>query len=385
MKVLIVTQQRIPHSGGLSTHVEILIAELKSNGHEVKLIQGGMAQPPKWEKAIRMLLALGDNNKFVSSNFKHTLNRISQLVTAEIGQFKPDVIHTHDVYASYAVQQCRNLNGIPVIQTVHGPALYEAQMGGADKLPAYKQLIMDCEALAFKSSRHFIAVDSGQAAILTNDYGLDPAKIDVVFNCVHVGEVREFIKKPIDLPVKQPYFLVPRRLVEKTGVRYAIEALAQLENRDCQLVIAGQGPLRKELEDLAASLDITPRVTFLGPVPRNSLLPLFAKAKAVIVPSVPASGVVEATSLAVTEAMAAGTVPIASGIGGLAELIAHEQTGLLVKPADATELANAMDLLLKDDTMRDQLIKNATGKVEGDYSSEAWVKKILQIYKKYAK
>lgn len=385
MKVLIVTQQRIPHSGGLSTHVEILIAELKSNGHEVKLIQGGMAQSPKWEKGIRLLLAFGNKNKFVSSNFKHTLSRISQLVATAIEQFKPDVIHTHDVYASYSVLKCKKLNGIPVVQTVHGPALYEAQMGGADKLPAYKQLIMNCEAVAFAKVQHFIAVDSGQAAILTNDYGLDPERIDVVFNCVHIGEVRGFMKEPIDLPVKQPFFLVPRRLVEKTGVRYAIEALAQLKDTRCQLVIAGQGPLRKELEELAARLDITPRVIFLGPVPRNSLLPLFAMAKAVIVPSVPASGVVEATSLAVTEAMAAGTVPIASGIGGLAELIEHKHTGLLVEPANAVELAFAMDILLQDEKFRDQLIVNATEKVEKDYSSESWSKKIVKIYQTYAK
>ncbi|SEW52479.1 glycosyltransferase family 4 protein [Chitinophaga arvensicola] len=385
MKVLIVTQQRIPHSGGLSTHVEILLAELKSGGHEVRLIQGGMAHSPKWKKAIRLLLAFGSKNKFVSSNFKHTLNRISHLVAREIEQFKPDVIHTHDVYASYSVLKSRNLRSIPVIQTVHGPALYEAQMGGADKLPAYKELIMNCEAVAFAKAKHFIAVDSGQAAILTNDYGLDSRKIDVMFNCVNVSEVRDFINEPIDLPVKQPFFLVPRRLVEKTGVRYAIEALAQLKDSHCQLVIAGQGPLRKDLEELAARLNIASRVIFLGPVPRNSLLPLFAKAKAVIVPSVPASGVVEATSLAVTEAMAAGTVPVASDIGGLAELIEHKHTGLLVKPANATELAFAMDILLQDDKFRDQLIKNATQKVEEDYSSESWSKKVVGIYQTYAK
>ncbi|HVI48417.1 MAG TPA: glycosyltransferase family 4 protein [Chitinophaga sp.] len=385
MKVLITTQQRIPHSGGLSTHVEILIAELKANGHEVRLIQGGMAQSPKWAKALRLLLTLGDKNRFVSQNFKAVLHRITQLVTAEISHFKPDVIHTHDVYASYAVLQCRNLNGTPVIQTVHGPALYEAQMGGADKLPAYKQLIIDCETLSFQRVQHFIAVDSGQAAILKEDYGVDPTKIDVMFNCVNVGEVRSMAKETVDLPVKQPYFLVPRRLVEKTGVRYAIEALALVKDQECQLAIAGQGPLRKDLEDLAANLNMTSRVVFLGPVPRNRLLPLFAKAKGVIVPSVPASGVIEATSLAVTEAMAAGTVPVASAIGGLAELIEHNNTGLLVKPANAQDLANAMDTLLHNAGRRDELIKNATSKVEGDYSSLNWMNKIVKIYKKYAK
>lgn len=385
MKVLITTQQRIPHSGGLSTHVEILIQELRSNGHEVRMIQGGMIQPPKWKKGIRKLLTLGNQNKFVSRNFREALLRLRRLAEQEIDRFRPDVIHTHDVYASYAVLQCSNLNGLPVIQTVHGPALYEAQMGGVDKLPAYKQLIMDCEALTFKKAQHFIAVDSGQADILKKDYGVSPAKIDVMFNCVHVGEVRRLAEAQIDLPVKQPYFLVPRRLVEKTGVRYAIEVLAQVKDSQCQLAIAGQGPLRKELEDLVGSLNIASRVVFLGPVPRNRLLPLFAKAQGVIVPSVPASGVIEATSLAVTEAMAAGTVPVASGIGGLAELIAHNDTGLLVKPANAQELANAMDLLLKDNGLRNQLIKNATEKVEGDYSSETWAKKIVQIYKKYAK
>lgn len=385
MKILVVTQQKIPHSGGLSTHVEILMDALKNAGHEAHLIQGGAAQPSKLSKLFCLLTAFGNKDLYISRNFKAVLKRIKGMVEQELSSFRPDVIHTHDVYASYAVLDAVKNKNVPVVQTVHGPALYEAQMGGVDKLPAYKQVIIDCETAAFKKVKYFIAVDTGQADILVNDYGVSRDKISVIFNCVNVEEVKELSVTNAELPVSGPFMLVPRRLVEKTGVRYAVEAMSLLKDKKSQLVIAGQGPLRADLEKLAEQLNVTDRVKFLGAVPRPQLLPLFAKAKCVIVPSVPASGVVEATSLAVTEAMAAETVPVASGIGGLAELIENDVTGVLVQPADARALASAIDKLLEDDAYRNGIIKNATLKVDKDYSSHAWLRKVTGIYQQLAK
>jgi glycogen(starch) synthase len=310
----------------------------------------------------------------------HAINALCQCTREAIRNGCPDVIHCHDPYAAAAALDAVGADDVPIVETVHGPVLFEADMRGANARPRYRERILHYERRAFAGVTRFIAVDSGQAAILRDEYGVDAAKITVVFNAVDVEDVRRLAEAQSALIPDARYFLVPRRLEVKTGVRYAIEALARLKRDDVQLLVAGQGPLRAELEELARMLGITQRVHFLGPVPRGELLPVFKRSAGVIIPSVPAAGVIEATALAATEAMACGTVTIASAIGGLAELITDGETGLLVPPADPDALAGAMTTALEDGKKRNHLIASATAKVEGDYSFDAWLRKTVSVY-----
>lgn len=381
MKVLVVTQQVIPHEGGLSTHVVDLLAGLRRRSHEVRLIHGGQVTQPAWRRLLFGALALGNKDRYHRAHMKRTIRALGGMVQAQLRDFRPDVVHCHDVHATLAANMARERKRLPIVETIHGPALYEyRQSTGVGGRPRTEALLLECEQAAFAAATRFIAVDSGQAAILTNDYAVDPGRIRVIFNSVNIEEVRTLARPESRLAPQGAYFLVPRRLVPKTGVQFAIEALAQVAQRDARLVIAGAGPLRGELEERAAGLGIAERVHFLGSVPRPELLPLFSRAVAVLVPSVPVTGVVEATSLAVMEAMACGSVPIASAIGGLAELIADDETGLLVPPGDATALARAMTRVLTDAGVRNRLVATGTRKVETEYSNEAWLDRILGVY-----
>jgi glycosyltransferase involved in cell wall biosynthesis len=382
LKVLIITQQVIPHEGGLSTHVVDLISGLREGGHEVSLIHGGQAVRPLWERLGLMLVSLGNRDRYSARHLARALKVLGELARREIDAFRPDLIHCHDVYAASAVLRVLGTESHPIVETVHGPALYEAAQSGLDRRPRIRDAILRCEREAFAGADHFITVDSGQAEILRNDYGVQSARITVIFNSVDVDEVRRLAEPTSHLEPRHLYFLVPRRLYPKTGVRYAIEALARMPRKDVHLVVAGKGPLREELEDLARSLGVAERVHFLGSVPRSQLMPLFPRAQAVMVPSVPAAGVVEATSLAVMEAMACGTVAIASGIGGLAELIEDRQTGLLAPPGDAEALARAMMSVLEDADLHSRLVSAATEQVEKEYSRKPWLAKIKDVYQR---
>lgn len=381
MKVLVVTQQLIPHEGGLSTHVVDLLAGLRRRSHEVRLIHGGQVIPPAWRRLVFGALALGSKDRYHRSLLKRTIRALSDTVREQLLGFRPDVVHCHDVHSALAADMARELEPFPIVETVHGPALYEyRQAAGVGGRPRTEALLLKCEQTAYAAAARLIAVDSGQAAILRNDYGVDAARVRVIFNSVNVEEVRALARPESRLAPQGAYFLVPRRMVPKTGVQFAIEALAQLPRSDVCMVIAGGGPLRDELEALAARLGIAERVHFLGPVPRPELMPLFARAVAVLVPSVPVTGVVEATSLAVMEAMACGSVPIASAIGGLAELIADDETGLLVPAGDSAALARALARVLTDSQVRARLVAAGTRTVETEYSNEAWLNRILAVY-----
>ena len=381
MKVLLATTYVIPHEGGLSTHLTQLAPGLERLGHQVRLVHGGQVRGSGLARVLWAVPSMGNLDRYVARSMGAQLRRLGALLRKEIDGFAPDLVHCHEPFSASAAGEVIGARALPLVETVHGPALYEAEMGGTMRGWRHREFILGCERRAFAAARRIIAVDSGQAAILRNDYAVDPARIAVIFNCVNVAEVRRLAEAQSPLHPVEPYFLVPRRLVPKTGVQYAIAALTRMGDTAARLVIAGGGPLRKELESLAASLGVAERTRFLGSLSREEALPLFPRAAAVIVPSVPASGVVEATSLAVTEAMACGTLVIASRLGGLAELVENGVTGLLVPPADPDALAAAMTKAMRDMPLRQRILEAARRKVETDYDAPAWLEKTIAVYR----
>ena len=379
MKILLSSKQEIPHEGGLSTHMEDLHAALLADGHAVELVHGGQTLPGLPSRLLMAAGALGRRDVYLKYANAAQVRRLAGRIARAIGAFKPDLLHCHDVFAAAAADAARTGARLPTVQTVHGPALYEARSSGSGGA-VFHAWIRDCERQAFAAADRFIAVDSGQAQILRNDYDVPGDKITVIFNSVNVAELRELTQAQPTLEAPEVFFLVPRRLHPKTGVRFAIEAMAKLDRPDVSLLIAGDGPQRGQLEARTAELGLDEKVRFLGSVPRGELIPLFSRARGVLVPSVPEHGVVEATSLAVMEAMACGSVPIASNIGGLAELIEHDRTGLLVPPGDPAALAEALRRVLDEPQSRDRLVQAAGGKVEADYSTDAWLAKTVAVY-----
>ena len=130
------------------------------------------------------------------------------------------------------------------------------------------------------------------------------------------------------------------RLVPIKGLDHAIRAVAGLS--DVELVIAGDGPARAELEKL--SRELRARVRFVGEVRGEAKRALFVGAHAFVLPSVElASGRTEGMPTTLLEAMDAGLAVIASDTGGVNDVIEHEHNGLLVKSGDARALRAAIE------------------------------------------
>jgi len=157
----------------------------------------------------------------------------------------------------------------------------------------------------------------------------------------------------------RPVVLCPARLVEVKGHRFLLEAWHILQGRglDAELWLAGQGELRPRLETLSRALGLTGSVKFLGAVPHDELLKIYEEAplSAVVLASVDlGSGVHEGIPVALIEAMSYGIPVVATATGGTPELLVPG-TGLLVPPADPTALADALQTLLRDGKLREQL------------------------------
>jgi glycosyltransferase involved in cell wall biosynthesis len=129
------------------------------------------------------------------------------------------------------------------------------------------------------------------------------------------------------------------RLVEIKGLEHAIRAVLAVP--DVELVIAGDGPLRGELERLARPAK--GRIRFVGEVHGAAKHALFRAAHAFVLPSIAlASGRTEGMPTTLLEAMDHGLPVIASDTGGTADIVEHDYNGLLVKAGDTAAISAAI-------------------------------------------
>jgi len=144
------------------------------------------------------------------------------------------------------------------------------------------------------------------------------------------------------------------RLAEAKGQRYLLEALAVLKDKfpRIRLLIAGDGPLRKELEDYAETLGIKQNVFFLGM--RRDIPELLSVMDIFVLPSL-----WEGLPNALLEAMAGSRSIIVADIPSFREIIDSKDVGILIPPGDSAALAEALRLLLEDSNIREAMGRNA--------------------------
>jgi len=158
-----------------------------------------------------------------------------------------------------------------------------------------------------------------------------------------------------------PVILSVGALIERKGQHMLIRALADIP--DAMLLLAGEGPERYALEQLAASLGLTQRVGFLGAVPHNQLPVLYNAADVMALPSAS-----EGLANAWVEALACGTPIAISDVGGARELMTNAVSGCIIEREPAS-IAQGLRTMLTQTPDRVAIRKTAmrfTWAVNGD-------------------
>jgi glycosyltransferase involved in cell wall biosynthesis len=140
-----------------------------------------------------------------------------------------------------------------------------------------------------------------------------------------------------------------------------------------RLYFLGEGPHREKLESMARTLGVEKHCRFTGFV--QPIAPILKRSACVVLPTLS-----EGLSVAALEAMAVGTPVVASGTGGLTELITSDEDGLLFPPADLKQLQQAIHLLLEKPKLREALGRRAQGKVRAHYASEQMIERTVALY-----
>jgi glycosyltransferase involved in cell wall biosynthesis len=165
------------------------------------------------------------------------------------------------------------------------------------------------------------------------------------------------------------------RLAWKKGIRHLIEATPYiLESApDAHVVIAGDGPLRAELEANADALGVRDRVLFLGS--RADTIELMAAFDVFVLPSV-----VEGMSNALLEAMAVGRPVVVTDVGGNPEVVVDGETGLVVPPADPHQLAASIVKLLEAPELAAEMGAAGRRRVLEHYQIDVMTRRIEELY-----
>lgn len=179
-----------------------------------------------------------------------------------------------------------------------------------------------------------------------------------------------------DLVGERTILFTARRLVEKNGLEYLISAMPDIVAQyDAELVIAGDGPHKQHLQKLVARHNLQNDVSFIGAVPHSKLPQLISASDIVVIPSL-----MEASSLFLIESMACKRPVVATNVGGIPEIL-KEGCGVLVSPRDTLALSQAINLLIADQGLRDDLATEAYSTVRGALT---WDKIAQQTENAYA-
>jgi colanic acid/amylovoran biosynthesis glycosyltransferase len=174
------------------------------------------------------------------------------------------------------------------------------------------------------------------------------------------------------------------RLVPKKGLDLLIEAAAIMQDRGLsfECVIVGAGELLAGLRKRASALGVTGSVRFAGVLSGEDLREAYRESDIFVLPSRPAvRGGPDTLPVVLTEAMAMGLPVVSTRVAAIPELVEDGVSGLLVPPADAAALAEALERLAGDEALRNALAAAALEKVAGEYDVVATAGKLTYLFR----
>ena len=329
-----------PAAGGLLRHVETLLQELPRRGWEVALAApDGVGKNAR----LRFPIDLADRPRPYRD-----LGAIRALRAA--GRvWRPALVHAHGAKATLLAAAGSPAPRVATFHNVwHGGTLTPFLRAAARRMNAS------------------IAVSVAVGASLER-FGIRSRSLSVIRNGVDLSHLLPAATPRPDRPFT---FAFLGRLTEEKGVPVLLRAVAGLPT-GIQLRIAGDGPLRELVEKAAAASE---RLRYLGHC--SDVLSLYHTVDAVVMPSLS-----EGLPMTALEAMACGLPLVASRVGGLPEVVQPDETGLLVAPDNADELAGAMARLAEDPDTAAAMGASGRKRVEREFDQERMLERIEETYR----
>jgi starch synthase len=341
LKVALLTREYPPEVyGGAGVHVEYLARELAPF---VDLTVHCQGSPRSTAVAHSPWSLLSESNSALQ-----TLSTDLSMAAALDGC---QIAHSHTWYANLAGHVGGMLHGIPHVVTTH--SLEPQRPWKAEQLGGGYALSSWAEKVSIEGAAAVIAVSEGMRADVLSVYpAVDPAKVHVVYNGIDAEQYSPDpatdVLERYGVDPKKPSVVFVGRITRQKGVPVLLRAAAHLDP-DVQLVLCAGAPDTPELGEEVAGLVEELRKTrsgviwLSGMLSKREVIQLLSHSTLFACPSV-----YEPLGIVNLEAMACGTAVVASKVGGIPEVVADGETGLLVPPDDPEALADSINALTRD-------------------------------------
>lgn len=331
MKVDIVTKEYPPTIyGGAGVHVTELVRALRAST-EVRVHAFG---DPRDEGGV---FSYPVPAEFSGSNAALQTLAVDLLIADAVEG--ADLVHSHTWYANEAGRRASELHGIGHVITAH--SLEPLRPWKAEQLGGGYRVSSDIERLAYEQASRVIAVSEGMRRDILRVYpDLDPAKVVAIHNGIDLSNWNRVVDpgraRELGLDPDRPAVIFVGRITRQKGLPYLLRAAAQLPP-EVQLVLCAGAPdtpeIMAEVRELVDGLRQQREgvVWIEDMLPRYDLCTLLSHATVFVCPSV-----YEPLGIVNLEAMACGAAVVGSGTGGIPEVVADGETGLIV-PIDQVD------------------------------------------------
>jgi starch synthase len=388
MRIDLVTKEYPPFIyGGAGVHVAELVKVLRKD-IEVKVRCFGE------DRNETDTFAYAHSAEFNAAN--PALQTMSTDLTMVSDIAGADLVHSHTWYANFTGQVAAALHGIPHLITAHSleplRPWKEQQLGGGYRLSSL------IERSAYEDATGIIAVSDGMRKDILRAYPqLDPNKVSVVHNGIDLEAFQaadnpDLVRANGVNPDQRSVVFVGRITMQK-GLPYLLKAARQLPS-DVQLVLCAGAPdtpqILQEVTELVNELrKLRDNVIWVEKhLNREELIAMLSAATVFACPSI-----YEPLGIVNLEAMACGTPVVATATGGIPEVVAHDETGLLVpieqvqdgsgKPLDeakfVADFAAALNAMLEHPKLA-EFGKAGRRRVEENFSWQSIAAETIRVY-----
>jgi glycosyltransferase involved in cell wall biosynthesis len=295
-----------------------------------------------------------------------------------IREFQPDVIQSHAIKSHLLIRAARFHATTPWIAFHHGYTWPDLRMR------LYNQL----DRWSLRGASLVLTVSAPFREELIGR-GVARHRIEIVHNAIDPQWASRFrspqagreLRAALGIGPDDRVILIAGRLSREKDHEMAVRAVHRLLARGTvshpSLLIVGDGPERKRLQATIASLDMGASVRFTGQVP--SAEPYYGIADAAVL-----SSRSEGSPNALLEAMAARVPVVATAVGGVPEIVSHNESALLVRAGDCESMARALADILTNESLARRLADAAHARICASYTPAARTQRLSEIYARLA-
>lgn len=367
--------------GGAPRAAYYLAFNMAKRGHEISVFTTSVDSKDSIEKHENLTIYR------YATNFRIADSNISFGIFLKPINHNIDIVHEHfdTPHGPFAGLRYVKRKKVPLVITYHGD--WVENYGGVirrvgvafhnkflvDKVLSYARVIISPSEYFINESR-FLGKYRDKIVVIPNGINLEE------FN---IPYTKEECRKKLGLPIEGEMIFFIGDLLPYKGPDILVKAMRRIveDVPDTELIFAGKGMMRNELEKLSKKLGIEKNIKFEGFV-EESLKPFYYRAADIF--CLPSTASTESFGIVNLEAMACGIPIVASKIGGVPDVVKDGENGLLVHPGDSEALADAIIYLLENEEVREKMGRNGRGKVE-DYSWGGIAEETKKVYEKVIK